>query len=74
VVSIACSVPKHYYNRKTGRKGLSYYERLPVLGGTNSNGNIILTSDSMEAVAGMSKKCPMLEGNDQITIYEAMAM
>jgi hypothetical protein len=42
--------------------------------GTLATGYIALKADSMEAAVGMAKTCPMLEGNGQITIYEALDM
>lgn len=42
--------------------------------GTMSSGYSVLNADSLEAAVGMAKKCPMLEGNGQITIYEALDM
>jgi hypothetical protein len=42
--------------------------------GTSASGYTILQADSMDSVIGMAKKCPMLAGNGQITIYEALEM
>jgi len=42
--------------------------------GTVSSGYSILNSNSMEAAVSMAKKCPMLAGNGQITVYEAFDM
>ena len=42
--------------------------------GTMASGYTILNADSMKGAVGMAKKCPMLEGNGQITIYEALDM
>lgn len=42
--------------------------------GTTASGYSILNADSMQAAIGMSKKCPMLAGNGQITIYETFDM
>ena len=39
--------------------------------GTQASGYSILEAESMEHAVGMAKKCPMLEGNGQITVYEA---
>ena len=36
--------------------------------------NSVLSADSMDAAVGMAKKCPMLAGNGQITIYETFDM
>ena len=42
--------------------------------GTQSSGYTILQATSMDSAVGMAKKCPMLDGNGQITIYEALDM
>lgn len=42
--------------------------------GVQGSGYTILKADSMESAVGMAKKCPMLAGNGQITIYEAFDM
>ena len=42
--------------------------------GTAASGFTILEADSMESAVSMAKGCPMLEGNGQITIYEALEM
>jgi hypothetical protein len=42
--------------------------------GTQSSGYSVLSADSMDAAVGMAKKCPMLAGNGQITIYETFDM
>ena len=42
--------------------------------GTMSSGYTILQADSMDSAVSMAKKCPMLEGNGQITLYEVMTM
>jgi hypothetical protein len=42
--------------------------------GTASSGYTILQADSMDSAVGMAKKSPMLEGNGQITVYEALPM
>ena len=42
--------------------------------GKMASGYSILSADSMEAAMGMAKKCPMLEGNGQITVYETFDM
>lgn len=42
--------------------------------GTMASGYTILEADSMESAVGMAKKCPMLQGNGQITVYETFAM
>jgi hypothetical protein len=43
------------------------------IGGPHS-GYTVLVADSMDSAVGMTKGCPMLAGNGQITIYEAMEM
>jgi hypothetical protein len=40
--------------------------------GTMSSGYTILQADSMDSAVEMAKKCPMLEGNGQISLYEAL--
>ena len=42
--------------------------------GTMASGYTVLEADSMESAVSMSKKCPMLQGNGQITVYETFAM
>lgn len=42
--------------------------------GVPSSGYSILKADSMESAVSMAKKCPMLQGNGQITIYETFDM
>ena len=42
--------------------------------GTANTGYTVLKADSMEAAVGMAKKCPMLEGNGQVTVYETFDM
>jgi hypothetical protein len=42
--------------------------------GTMASGYTVVKADSMESAAGMAKKCPMLQGNGQITIYETIEM
>ena len=42
--------------------------------GAQSSGYTVLNADSMEAAVGMAKKCPMLQGNGQVTIYETFDM
>ena len=42
--------------------------------GMMSSGYTILQADSMDSAVGMAKSCPMLEGNGQITVYEALDM
>jgi hypothetical protein len=42
--------------------------------GTQASGYTILQADSLMAAVGMAKKCPMLAGNGQITLYEALDM
>jgi hypothetical protein len=42
--------------------------------GTLASGYTVLKADSMDAAVAMAKRCPMLEGNGQITIYEALDM
>ena len=42
--------------------------------GKMASGYSILSTDSMEAAIAMAKKCPMLEGNGQITVYETFDM
>jgi hypothetical protein len=42
--------------------------------GTPASGYTILEADSMDSAIKMAKKCPMLEGNGQISIYEALEM
>jgi len=38
--------------------------------GAQNTGYAILNADSFEDAVEMGKKCPMLDGNGQITIYE----
>ena len=42
--------------------------------GTTATGYAVLQADSFDAAIGMAKKCPMLDGNGQITVYEALDM
>jgi hypothetical protein len=42
--------------------------------GTMASGYTVLEANSMESAVGMAKKCPMLQGNGQITVYETFAM
>ncbi|UCG22955.1 MAG: hypothetical protein JSW55_12340 [Chloroflexota bacterium] len=42
--------------------------------GTTASGYTILQADSMESAIDMAKKCPMLDGNGQISVYEALDM
>jgi hypothetical protein len=42
--------------------------------GTMASGYTVLEADSMESAVGMAKKCPMLQGNGQITVYETFPM
>jgi hypothetical protein len=42
--------------------------------GVQGSGYTVLSADSMESAVGMAQKCPMLEGNGQITIYETFDM
>jgi hypothetical protein len=42
--------------------------------GTQSSGYAILKADSMDSAIEMAKKCPMLDGNGQISLYEALPM
>ena len=42
--------------------------------GTQSSGYTILNADSMDAAVSLAKSCPMLDGNGQITVYEALPM
>ena len=42
--------------------------------GTAASGYTILEADSMDSAVDMAKKCPMLAGNGQITLYEALDM
>ena len=42
--------------------------------GIMSSGYAILKADSLAAAVGMAKKCPMLAGNGQITLYEVLDM
>ena len=42
--------------------------------GAQNSGYSILNADSFEAAIEMAKKCPMLDGNGQITIYETFDM
>ena len=39
--------------------------------GTQASGYTILQADSFDAAVEMAKGCPMLDGNGQITVYEA---
>jgi hypothetical protein len=42
--------------------------------GTQASGYTILQADSFDSAVAMAKKCPMLDGNGQITVYEALPM
>lgn len=42
--------------------------------GTMASGYSVLEADSMETAVGMAMKCPMLQGNGQITVYETFPM
>ena len=42
--------------------------------GTAASGYTVLEADSMDNALGMAKKCPMLAGNGQITVYETFEM
>ena len=42
--------------------------------GTQASGYTILAADSQDSAVAMAKKCPMLDGNGQITVYEALDM
>jgi hypothetical protein len=42
--------------------------------GTAASGYAVLQADSMDSAIGMAKKCPMLAGNGQISVYEALPM
>ena len=42
--------------------------------GSQSSGYSILSADSMDDALAMAKKCPMLAGDGQITVYEALPM
>lgn len=42
--------------------------------GMMNTGYTILQANSIASAVTMAKKCPMLEGNGQITIYEALDM
>ena len=42
--------------------------------GTTASGYTILQAASMDSAVDMAKKCPMLDGNGQITVYEALDM
>ena len=42
--------------------------------GTLASGYTVLEADSMETAVGMAEKCPMLQGNGQITVYETFPM
>ena len=42
--------------------------------GTTASGYSVLEADSMDSAVGMAKKCPMLAGNGQISVYEALPM
>ena len=39
-----------------------------------ASGFTILHADSMEAAVEMAKGCPILDGNGQVTVYEAFEM
>jgi len=42
--------------------------------GTQASGYTILQAESLDGAVEMAKKCPMLDGNGQITVYEALDM
>ncbi len=42
--------------------------------GMISSGYAVIQADSMDGAVGLAKKCPMLDGNGQISIYEALPM
>ena len=42
--------------------------------GSQASGYSILNADSLDSALEMAKKCPMLDGNGQITVYEALDM
>jgi len=42
--------------------------------GTQASGYAILQADSMAGAITMAEKCPMLAGNGQISVYEALPM
>ncbi len=42
--------------------------------GALNSGYTVLNADSMDDAVAMGQKCPMLEGNGQVTIYETFDM
>lgn len=42
--------------------------------GTQASGYTVLQADSLASAIEMAKKCPMLDGNGQISLYEALDM
>jgi len=42
--------------------------------GTPASGYTILEAGSMDSAVEMAKKCPMLDGNGQISVYETFNM
>ena len=42
--------------------------------GAQASGFTILQANSIESAVNMAKKCPMLDGNGQVTLYEAFDM
>lgn len=42
--------------------------------GTQASGYAVLQAESMASAVSMAKKCPMLDGNGQISVYEALDM
>ena len=42
--------------------------------GTQASGYTVLQADSLASAVSMAKKCPMLDGNGQISVYEALDM
>ncbi len=42
--------------------------------GIQPSGFAILKADSMDSAVAMAKGCPMLDGNGQVSVYEAFDM